>query len=64
MFPFKLKNLALRHAKREAEKSMMHLQSAMAVHGNKPLQKDYLRKAYIANKKVFEWMQALMETKE
>ncbi len=64
MFPFKLKNLGLRRAKREAEKSMMNLQSAMAVHGDKPLYEEYLSKAYVANKKAFEWMHALMETRE
>ncbi len=63
MFPFKLVNLSYRRAKREAEKSMMYLQSAMAVHGDKPLQEEYLSKAYVANKKAFEWIHALMEIK-
>lgn len=64
MYPSKLKNLGLARAKREAEKSMMNLQSAMSVHDDKPLYENHLDKAYVANKKAFEWMHALMETKE
>lgn len=64
MYPFKLKNLAIARAKREAEKSMMNLQSAVAVHGDKPLQDKYLDAAYVANKKAFEWIHALLEIKE
>ena len=63
MYPFKMKNLAIARAKREAEKSMMNLQSAIAVHGDEPLQQQYINKAFVANKKAWEWIHSLLEAK-
>jgi len=63
MFPFKLLNLSIRCAKREAEKSMIHLQHAETAGDDIILRLQHLDKAFVANKKAFEWLMALLEVK-